>query len=163
MRPLFLASFLCLLAFESSAAGIRTFADLKAESWRLGMSYARSQLSSHPQQSVTPSDAEARLFYQLPLDERAVYIAYLFTVTPPEQFDGERSESMHILLTRQSAWDPRVPADPAYTAELFSMLNAYSEKQLRSFAVYVGGDAAQFHKNLQLWQAIIQRDTKRSN
>jgi hypothetical protein len=151
---------LCLWGCASISPQINTFADLKAESWRLGMSYARSQLSSHPQQNVIPSDAEARWFYKLPLCERAVYIAYVFTVTPPEAFDGERSESMRILLTQRKEWSPFAPSDSSYTKALFAHLSEYTQKQLHDFAVYVGGNTGYFNRNLSMWRQIIQRDYK---
>ena len=130
-----LSSLLC--ACSSGLHGnVRTYAALEAESARALAQYRRTQLTGKPLQNFDGSDLQFAMFYELPFDERVVFIMNSFAT---EVLDGEYAENMDLMLaysTRQHAFDSfhkTIPRETAYTTAIFAAIDHYTDAQAKAF------------------------------
>ena len=145
---------LCMLPCAcTSPKSARTYADLEVAVVRMQADYSRSQLTEHPQQNCITRDLRYKLFFQLPLEERAVVVLDSFANA---SLDGELAFMMSQMLRcrTQAAAESQRPQDTdgrAYAVALFRAIEGYSEAQVRRFC----GDEAHyrlFRRNLRRWK-----------
>ena len=133
----------------------RTYADVETAVARMQADWERSQLTDHPQKSLITRDLRFRLFFQLPLAERAVVVMDSFAST---DLDGELAFFMlQRLIHRDGEGGGTASAieDRAYTAALFRLIESFSEVQVRRFC-YDEARYARFRRNLRRWKAYCQ-------
>ena len=138
---------------------VRTNADLEAEVARNAARFQRSQLTWRPQRNLDNSALSFSLFFQLPLEERAVHIMSSFAA---EDLDGEAYERMYARLsyrTEPRFWwgSPKPPTaeDKAYTLAIFRRIDNYSDHQVRAFCI-TDEDYARFRKHLGWWKKVCR-------
>ena len=137
----------------TSPKSARTYTDVEVAVVRMQADYARSKLTEHPQQNCITRDLRYKLFFQLPLEERAVVVMDSFANA---SLDGELAFMMSLMLQghTQAAAESQRPQDTdgrAYTIALFRAIEGYSEAQVRRFC----GDEAHyrlFRRNLRRWK-----------
>jgi len=117
---------------------VRTNADLEAEVARNAARFQRSQLTWRPQRNLDNSALSFSLFFQLPLEERAVHIMSSFAA---EDLDGEAYERMYARLS--------------YTLAIFRRIDNYSDHQVRAFCI-TDEDYARFRKHLGWWKKVCR-------
>jgi hypothetical protein len=138
---------------------------LQAAVTRLGADWQRSQLTNHPQQTLIPSDLRYKLFFRLPLSERAVVVMDSFASA---DLDGEYASTMGLMLLYRTQPDSRSlltsshpDDDRAYTAALFRAIESHSPEQVRRFCRneirY-----ARFQRNLRRWKKYCQLPAQRT-
>lgn len=113
----------------------RTYTDVEVAVVRMHADYACSQLTEHPPQNCITRDLRYKLFFHLPLEERAVVVMDSFANV---SLDGELASMMSLMLrgrTRLKA-DGQRSQDTygrAYNVALFCAIDGYSEAQVRRF------------------------------
>jgi hypothetical protein len=138
---------------------VRKYADLEAAVTRMRADWQRSQLTDHPQETLILSDLSYKLFFRLPLAERAVVVMDSFANA---DLDGEYASTMGLMLSYRTKPDSRSLLRPsrreddrAYTVALFRAIESHSEQQVRRFC----RDEiryAWFQRNVRRWKAYCQ-------
>jgi hypothetical protein len=158
-RLLGIATVVVLFSACVSTPPVRTYADLEAAVTRMRADWQRSQLTDHPQETLITSDLSYKLFFRLPLAERAVVVMDSFASA---DLDGEYASTMGLMLyyrtqpdSRSLGTSSRHDDDRAYTVALFRAIESHSEEQVRRFC----RDEiryARFQRNLRRWKAYCQ-------
>jgi hypothetical protein len=144
----------CGLCEAHESPVVRTYADLEAELTRTGARYYESQLTQHPEKDLDRTELTQTLFYQLPSQERVIYIMNSFADCV---LDGEYGEQMYLMLThRNNPWhDGNIPdptsEDKAYTRTVFKMIDSFGEAKVRAFCS-TPENYDRFQKNLKTWK-----------
>ncbi len=135
---------------------VRTYADVEANIARMQADWERSQLTDHPQQSLSTCDRSFELFFHLPLSERAAVIIDSFANA---ELDGELAFMMGQMLLCRTKANSDIPGslhkvaptfDRAYTITLFQTIEAYPEAEVRRFC-YNDVRYTRFLRNLRSW------------